>query len=264
MSKFRGVSGKIALVTGAARGLGRGIAETLAEEGIHIVIQDFRQDVIDTFKEIKKKNSDNKGYALAYDVSDEEAVKKAMDEVIRKFGRIDILVNNAGMHMDTGNLWETETKKLDRILSVNFKGQFFHCKYAAPHMIKQKSGNITNIGSFFGKVGHAGSVSYGASKGAVHTMTQALSLELAPYNINVNALCPGLAATEMHWGFMELESKERGITFDELKEEELSTIPLSRYGYGKDYAGTIMWLASESGSYCTGQLININGGLDFT
>ena len=264
MNKFRDVSGKIAFVTGAARGLGRGIAETLAEENIHVVIQDFRQDVEKTFDEIKQKNSDNKGYAVVYDVADEEAVKKAVEDAIAKFGRLDILINNAGMHMNTGNLWETETAKLDRILAVNFKGQFYHCKYTAPQMIKQKSGCITNIGSFFGKVGHAGSVSYGASKGAVHTMTQALALELAPYNVTVNALCPALAATEMHWGFMTIESKERGITFDELKEEELSSIPLHRYGYGKDYAGAIMWLASESGSYVTGQLINVNGGLDFT
>ena len=95
-------------------------------------------------------------------------------------------------------------------------------------------------------------------------MTQALALEMAPYHVNVNALCPGLAATEMHWGFMREEAQERGMTFDELKEEELDTIPLHRYGYGKDYAGAIMWLASESGSYVTGQLININGGIDFT
>ncbi len=264
MRNFRDVSGKVAFVTGAARGLGRGIAETFAEEDIKIIIQDISPDIKNTFDEIKKKNPDTEGYAVVYDVSNEEDVKKAIEDTIIKFGRIDILVNNAGMHMETGNLWETETEKLDRIYAVNFKGQFYHCKYVVPQMIKQKGGNITNIGSFFGKVGHAGSVAYGASKGAVHTMTQALSLEVASFNVNVNALCPGLAATEMHWGFMNLESKQRGITFEELKEEELNTIPLHRYGYGKDYAGTIMWLASESGSYCTGQLININGGLDFT
>jgi NAD(P)-dependent dehydrogenase (short-subunit alcohol dehydrogenase family) len=264
MSKLRDVSGKIAIVTGAARGLGRGISETFAAEGISIVISDVSPDVEKTFNEIKQENTDVKGYAVIYDVSDEEAVKNMVEEVINKFGRIDILVNNAGMHMDTGNLWETEISKLDRIMSVNFKGQFFHCKYVARQMIKQKSGCIVNIGSFFGKVGHAGSASYGASKGAVHTMTQALALELAPYNINVNALCPGLAASEMHWGFMDIESKERGITFEQLKEEELKSIPLHRYGYGKDYAGATMWLASESGSYVTGQLINVNGGLDFT
>ena len=131
-------------------------------------------------------------------------------------------------------------------------------------MIKQKSGSIVNIGSYFGKVGHAGSGPYGASKGAGHTMTQSLALELAPHQINVNALCPGLAASEMHWGFMEIEANQRGITFEELKKEELDSIPLGRYGEGRDMAGAIMWLATPSGSYVTGQLMNINGGLDST
>ena len=95
-------------------------------------------------------------------------------------------------------------------------------------------------------------------------MTQALSLELAQYNVNVNALCPGLAASEMHWSFVQKDADERGISFDEMKEIELKEIPLHRYGYGKDMAGAIMWLATPSGEYVTGQLINVNGGLDFT
>ena len=264
MSEFRSVKGKVAIITGAARGLGKGISETLAAEGVDIVMSDILPLVEQSCQEIMKANPGNRGYAVQLDVADEAAVRDLVDGAIKKLGKLDIMVNNAGMHLDTGNLWETETEKLDRILAVNFKGIFYGCKYAAPHMIKRKSGNITNIGSFFGKVGHAGSASYGASKGAVHTMTQALALELAPYNVNVNALCPGLAASEMHRGFMEIEAKERGITFEQLKEEELSSIPLHRYGQGSDMAGAIMWLASESGSFVTGELINVNGGLDFT
>jgi NAD(P)-dependent dehydrogenase (short-subunit alcohol dehydrogenase family) len=251
-------------VTGAARGLGKGIAETLASEGVSVVMADLLPQVKESAEEVQKNNPDIKCYAVELDVADEQAMKELVEGCIEKMGKLDIMVNNAGMHMDTGNLWETKTEQLERILSVNFKGQFYGCRYAARHMIERKSGSIVNIGSFFGKVGHAGSASYGASKGAVHTMTQSLALELAPYNINVNGLCPGLAASEMHWGFMEIEANERGITFDELKEEELNSIPLHRYGTGKDMAGAIMWLASESGAYVTGQLININGGLDFT
>lgn len=264
MSEFTSVKGKVAIVTGAARGLGKGIAATLAQEGVDVVMADMLEQVHESCREVIQANPGNRGYAVQLDVSDEQAVKNMVDSTVKKLGKLDILVNNAGMHMDTGNVWETKTEQLERILSVNFKGYFYGCKYAAPYLIKQKSGSIINTGSFFGKVGHAGSGAYGASKGAVHTMTQALALELAPYNVNVNALCPGLAASEMHWGFMETEAKARGITFDDLKEEELSTIPLHRYGTGADMAGAIMWLASESGSYVTGQLININGGLDFT
>ena len=98
----------------------------------------------------------------------------------------------------------------------------------------------------------------------MHTLTQSLALELAPYGVTANALCPGLAGTDMHWGFVEADAKLRGITIEEMKAIELRDIPLGRYGYGKDMAGAIMWLASESGSYVTGQLININGGLDFS
>ena len=194
----------------------------------------------------------------------EQAFQAAIEGAVKKLGKLDIMVNNAGMHMDTGNVWETDVAKLDRIMAVNFKGTFFGCKYASRQMVQQKSGSITNIGSFFGKVGHAGSASYGASKGALHTMTQALAMEIAPYQVNVNALCPGLAATEMHWSFVEADAEARGITVEEMKQIELKEIPLGRYGYGHDMAGAIMWLASESGSYVTGQLINVNGGLDFT
>lgn len=264
MSEFRSVEGKVAIVTGAARGMGRGCAEAMAAEGVHVVIADLLPEVHETWKEIKEQFPGNEGYGVQLDVSDEEAVKEMVEGVVKKFGRLDIIYNNAGMHAGAAHVADTDMKDVDRVLAVNFKGIFHGCKYAARQMRKQGYGTIVNTGSFFGKVGHAGSATYGASKGAVHTMTQALALEMAPYHVNVNALCPGLAATEMHWGFMREEAQERGMTFDELKEEELDTIPLHRYGYGKDYAGAIMWLASESGSYVTGQLININGGIDFT
>ena len=264
MTKFRDVAGMSAIVTGAARGMGRGCAEAFAAEGIDVVIADLNPDVQKTWEEIKAQYPDNKGYAVTLDVSDEMAVKALVEGAVEKFGKLDIIYNNAGMHAGAQEVWETDMANVDRVLAVNFKGIFHGCKYAAIQMRKQGFGCIVNTGSFFGKVGHAGSATYGASKGAVHTMTQALALEMAPYNVNVNALCPGLAATEMHWGFMREDAAKMGITFEELKEQELQTIPLHRYGYGADYAGAIMWLASESGKYCTGQLININGGLDFT
>lgn len=264
MTEFRDVREKVAIITGAARGLGNGIAETLATEGVHVVVADMLPLVNDSFNEIKKANPDNRGYPVILDVSDETAVKDLVENCVDNLGKLDIMINNAGMHMETGNVWETDVKKLDRVMAVNFKGIFFGCKYAARQMIKQKNGAIVNTGSFFGKVGHAGSASYGASKGAVHTMTQSLALELADYGVTANALCPGLAATEMHWGFLNADAQARGTTFENMKKTELKEIPLHRYGYGKDMAGAIMWLSTPSGSYVTGQLININGGLDFS
>jgi NAD(P)-dependent dehydrogenase (short-subunit alcohol dehydrogenase family) len=264
MTEFRDVTGKVAIVTGSARGIGRGIAETLAMEGCKVVLADILDLVHDTAKEVAQQYPSSEAYAVQLDVSDEKAIKELVEGAVKKFGKLDIMANNAGMHMHTGNVWETEESQIDRVLAVNFKGMFFGCKYAALQMMKQKSGTITNTGSFFGKVGHPQSATYGASKAAVHTMTQSLALELAEYNVNVNALCPGLAASEMHWGFVEADAKKLGITFDEMKEKELDEIPLHRYGYGKDLAGAIMWLATPSGEYITGQLINVNGGLDFT
>jgi len=264
MSEFTSVEGKVAIVNGCAQGIGAGAARKLAEEGCIVVMGDIKEKVKETFEEIKKDNPGLEGFAKIVDVSKEEDVKAIVEETVEKYGRLDIMYNNAGIHIETGNVYETPEETIDKILAVNFKGMFFGCKHAAKQMKKQESGTIVNTGSFFGKVGHAESATYGASKGAVHTMTQALSLEMAEYNVNVNALCPGLAASEMHWAFVEADAEKRGISFEEMKEVELEEIPLSRYGYGKDMAGAVIWLASEAGSYVTGQLINVNGGLDFS
>ncbi|MCK8824214.1 SDR family NAD(P)-dependent oxidoreductase [Fuchsiella alkaliacetigena] len=264
MSEFREVKGKVAVVTGAARGIGAGAAKKMAEEGINVVVSDILPEVHETFKEIQEENPDIDGFAMEVDVSNEEQVKELIDKTVDELGQIDILVNNAGIHAGAAKIWEVEVEDVDKLMAVNFKGQLYGCKYASRYMKEQESGTIVNIGSFFGKVGHADSSVYGATKAAVHTMTQAISLELAPYNVNVNALCPGLAATEMHWDFVEQDADKLGITFEEMKQKELDEIPLGRYGYGKDMAGAVMFLASKAGEYITGQLINVNGGLDFS
>ena len=142
-------------VTGAARGIGRGAAETLAAHGVHVVMADILPIVQQSFQEIRSNCSDNHGYAVVLDVSDESAVTALVEGCVEKLGRLDIMFNNAGMHMETGKVWETDVARLDLVMSVNFKGIFYGCKYAARQMIKQRSGCIVNTGSFFGKVGHA-------------------------------------------------------------------------------------------------------------
>ena len=260
---LRAVAGKTAIVTGAGRGLGRGTAEALADAGVHVVVSDILPQVNETFAQIKAKHPDNQGYAEIADVSNEDQVRQLVEGAVARLGRLDIMVNNAGMHLHEGLVADMPKETVDKIFAVNFYGEFYGCKYAARQMMKQKSGSIINLGSYGGKVGFPGYAAYCASKGAVHTLTIALARELAPYNVNVNALCPGLAATDMHWSFMNAEAESRSMTFDQLKQEELKTIPLGRYGEGRDSAGAILWLASESGSYVTGQLLNINGGLYF-
>ena len=262
MSEFRSVAGKVAIVAGSARGMGQGIAETLASEGVSVVMLDMRELVMESAAEIAANHPDVRVIGRIVDVSVEEEVKAAVDFTVAEFGKLDIMVNNAGIHITPTNVWETSMDDVDKIIGVNFKGIFHGCKYAAAHMVKQGSGSIVNTGSFFGKVGHPGSSAYGASKAGFHTITESLAKEIAPYGVNVNALCPGLAATEMHWSFVRSDAEARGITFEEMCAIELEEIPLGRYGYGKDMAGAIMWLASASGEYVTGQSININGGLD--
>jgi NAD(P)-dependent dehydrogenase (short-subunit alcohol dehydrogenase family) len=264
MSDFRSVTGKKAIVTGSSRGLGAGIAETLASEGVSVMLADLRPEVEETARRIAEAHPEVEISFRVVDVSQEQAVADLVSFTVHRFGRLDIMANNAGIHIPPTNVWETDMSDVDRLLAVNFKGIFHGCKWAAKQMVEQRSGTIVNTGSFFGKVGHPGSAAYGAAKAGVHTLTNSLAQEIARYGVNVNSLCPGLAATEMHWSFVESDAAAQGVTVDELKAQELATIPLGRYGYGSDMAGAIMWLASKSGSYVTGQNININGGLDFS
>jgi NAD(P)-dependent dehydrogenase (short-subunit alcohol dehydrogenase family) len=261
---FRDVKGKVAIITGAARGIGSGMAQTLASEGIHVVISDILPDVMETWQTIKAAYPDNKGFGIVADVTKEADVINIFDLTVEKLGQVDIVCNNAGIHGGEVLVSDVKEAHVDKVFNVNFKGVLFGCKYAAKQMKTQGFGTIVNTGSFYGKVGHAGSAIYGASKAAIHTLTQALSLEMAPYGVTVNALCPALAATEMHFEFLRREAQAKGITLDEVKQQELPSIPLHRLGTGADSAGAVLWLASESGAYVTGQLININGGLDFT
>ena len=215
---FNDVAGKVAVITGAARGLGQGTAEALAEHGVHVVVADIAPNIHEVFDAIKEAHPENNGYSKEVDVSVETDVRDLIAGAVEKFGRLDIMVNNAGMHLDEGLVADMDVEIIDRIFSVNFKGIFFGCKYASQQMREQKHGAIVNLGSYGGKLGFPGYAAYCSSKGAVHTLTIALAREMATYNVTVNALCPGLAATEMHWSFMRNEAKERGMTFDELRD----------------------------------------------
>jgi NAD(P)-dependent dehydrogenase (short-subunit alcohol dehydrogenase family) len=263
-TKFRDVKGKVAIITGAARGIGQGCAEAMAAEGVHVIISDISPEIHATWEKIKSQNPENMGYSLQLDVTKESEVKIMFKDVIKKFGKIDILYNNAGINGGAKNITDVTENDMDKIFNVNVKGVVYGCKYASIQMKNQGFGTIVNCGSFYGKVGHAGSGIYGASKGAIHTLTQALALELAPYGVTVNAVCPALADTEMHWAFLRKDAAAMNITFEEIKNQSTATIPLKRLGTGADTAGAILWLASEAGSYVTGQLINVNGGLDFS
>ena len=217
-----------------------------------MVVSDVRPQVEETIAGIKEKHPDNKGHARITDVSDENQVKELVQAAVEKLGRLDIMVNNAGLHLKEGPVATMEKETIDKIFAVNFYGEFYGCKYAAQQMMKQKSGSIVNLGSYGGKVGFPEYSAYCSSKGAVHTMTTSLARELAPYNINVNAICPGLAASEMHWSFMKAEAKDRGITFDELKEEEFRTIPARTIWRRARFGGCYSLAGVRIGFVCHG------------
>jgi NAD(P)-dependent dehydrogenase (short-subunit alcohol dehydrogenase family) len=243
---------KVAIITGARRGMGKADAILLAQEGAKVVVSDISlEDCQKVVDEIKKNGGE--AMALQCDVSKQKEVEKMVAETIKKFGRIDILVNNAGI-LQFKPFVDISEEDWDKIMNINLKGYFNCAKIAAKEMIKQKSGVIVNIASIvMGQVGIGmpNIVHYCASKGGIVAMTQALAIELAPYNIRVNAIAPGAIDTPM----AQLDCLD-----EKAKTENLSQIPLKRFGCPEDIANAVLFLASEKSSYITGTVLVVDGG----
>ncbi|WP_199256798.1 SDR family NAD(P)-dependent oxidoreductase [Alteribacillus sp. YIM 98480] len=259
---MEGLKDKVAIVTGAAGGLGTNICRTLAEKGIHIVMADNSSALQEEFKKFKNEFPDNQGFSFKTDVTKEEDVQNLVEETVKKFNKLDIMANNAGVVQDMYEVADTPIDVFDKVLNVNLKGVFLGSKHAAKQMKQQQFGTIVNTGSFYGKTGQKQFSCYCASKAAVINFTQSLALELADYKVTANSVSPGNMATEMHWKALRNEAEIREISFEEMKEKVIETIPLRRHGTGEDIAGAILYLASEHGSYVTGQALNVNGGVE--
>ncbi|RKY90008.1 beta-ketoacyl-ACP reductase [candidate division KSB1 bacterium] len=239
---------KVAIITGAARGIGREIAITLATEGADISICDIDTDGLSkTAEEIK--SSGRKVFWLKTDVSREDDVKKAVDKTVEEFGRIDILVNNAGITKDNLLIRMSEDE-WNRVIDVNLKSVFLFTKYAGKYMMKGRYGKIVNISSVVGIMGNAGQANYSASKAGIIGLTKTSARELAARNITVNAVAPGFIQTEMTKNLP-----------DNVKEMFLKNVPLKRMGYVKDIANAVRFLVSPESDYITGQVIQVDGGL---
>ncbi len=241
------LKGKVAIVTGAAQGIGRGIALALAKEGVKVVVSDISDKTADVVKKIESLGSEV--LAVKVNVADSRETEKMTKAAVKKFGRINILVNNAGIY-PFKPLVEMKEEDWDKVMGVNLRGVFNSTKAVLPKMIEQKSGNIINIASIAGAVvGYPNLVHYSASKGGVLGFTRAAALELAQYGIRVNAIAPGA-----------IETPGTKVPREVLKQIE-QTIPQRRIGQPNDIANLVVFLASDDSSYITGQLIVADGGL---
>ncbi|MCM1258398.1 MAG: 3-oxoacyl-[acyl-carrier-protein] reductase [Roseburia sp.] len=240
---------KIALVTGASRGIGKEIALSLAKEGAAVILNYNGSE--EKAKQAAEEIVSAGGKAEIYqcNVSDFEACGQMIQELIKKFGRIDILVNNAGITRD-GLLMKMSEEDFDAVVNTNLKGAFNTIRHMSRYFLKQKSGKIINISSVSGILGNAGQANYSASKAGVIGLTKSVARELASRGINVNAIAPGFVATDMVDAMTE-----------DAKAKMTEAIPLNRIGTTKDIANMAVFLASDLSDYITGQVFAVDGGM---
>ncbi len=246
-----GLSGRVALVTGAGGGIGREIARRLAREGMAVAVLD-REAVA-----AKAVAAEIGGFASTADVTSAKEIGDAIDAVLSRFGQIDVLVNNAGIAW-MGPALDMPLEALQAMLRVNVEGVFITSRAVLPHMIARRSGSIINLASWAGKTGNAHFAGYSASKFAVIGLTQSLAREMAPHGIRVNAICPGIVVDTAMRSAIEAQQRQYGLP---ATEERAKSIPIGRVSMPDDVARVAAFLASDESSYMTGELINLSGGL---
>ena len=248
MSLEKRLEGKVALVTGGARGIGKAISARLAAEGAKLAIVDIMLDVAQaTADEFVAQGVEAKAYAA--NVASFADAEATVAQVVKDFGSLDILVNNAGITRDTLMLRMTE-EDFDKVIAVNLKGTFNFTKASIRPMMKARAGKIVNIASVVGRMGNVGQANYAASKAGVIGLTKTVAKEFASRNIQANAVAPGYIVTDM-----------TGKLSEEAREAFMQVIPMKRGGTPEDVANVVYFLASADSDYVTGQVINIDGGM---
>ncbi|MBA7494763.1 3-oxoacyl-[acyl-carrier-protein] reductase FabG [subsurface metagenome] len=241
------LKGKVAIVTGGARGIGKVIARKFAEEGAHLVIVDVNKEIDKTAELIKSFGAQVLSFMA--DISRSDQVKKIMEKTLENFGSVDILVNNAGV-LYQAPLMEIKEKEWDKVMEVNLKGTFLCTQAVARDMIPKRSGKIINISSVSAIIPGSGMAAYCTSKAAILQFTRVVALELAPHKICVNAVCPGTTETKM----------VTDLLGSEVMENWRKKIPMGRFPRAGDHASLIAFLASSAGDCITGQFISVDCG----
>ena len=240
---------KVALITGASRGIGKAIAKKFAENGYNVVINyvSAKTDIKTLTKEFEDLGV--KVLLVKADVSNKEEAEGLVNQTIEKFGKIDVLVNNAGITKDN-LLMRMSEEDFEKVLDINLKGTFLITKFATKYMMKKRCGSIVNLASVVGVAGNAGQCNYSASKAGVIGFTKSIAKELASRNIRANAVAPGFIKTDM-----------TDVLSDNVKENINSQIPLKRMGTAEEVAKLVYFLGTSESSYITGQVINVDGGM---
>jgi len=242
------LTGQVALVTGASRGLGKAIATALAAQGASIAAVARSEEALkDTLEAVRAAGGTAEPFPV--DVADSAAVDAVVEKVSARFGRIDLLVNNAGVTRD-GLLARMKSEDWDTVINTNLKGAFNFTRQVGRIMVKQRSGRIVNISSVIGLMGNAGQANYAASKAGLIGFSKSVAKEFASRGITCNVVCPGFIETDMTKGLSE-----------ELKKKLLERIPLQRLGQPDDVAGVVEFLCSPAASYITGQILTVDGGM---
>jgi 3-oxoacyl-[acyl-carrier protein] reductase len=249
MSGLTTIEGRIAVVTGAARGIGRAIAETLAGRGADLVIADLNFEQAETTAQELAESSGRRTLPVRVNVAESASAKAMVDQAVEHFGRVDILVNNAGVTRDT-LLMRMDEADWDFVLNINLKGAFNCSKAVIRPMMKQRYGRIVNISSVSGLIGQAGQANYSASKAGLLGLTKAMAREVASRGITVNAVAPGLVPTTLTEDLPE-----------EVREYILRITPAGRLGKPEEIAYAVAFFASDEASYITGQVLAVDGGM---
>jgi NAD(P)-dependent dehydrogenase (short-subunit alcohol dehydrogenase family) len=264
-------TGKIAIVTGSGQGIGRGVANWLAQEGAAVVIAEYNAANADA----AAAEMGNSALAYPVDISDVDAVNSMVQAVVRQFGRIDILVNNAGLNRPA-SLFDLTPANWDSVFNVNLRGLFFCLQAVARQMVAQipdevkqagradrSYGKIVNLSSIAGRKGRPFDPAYSATKWGVISVTQSAALYLAPYNVNVNAVCPGLVPTPMWENIDRVQGVQRqGLRPGEWMDKTINSIPLKRASTPADIAAAVSFFCSSDADYITGQALNVDGGVE--